>query len=333
MVALLQQPAMSAEVFGLHVSAAAEAVDAGGRLATVTRPGLSARRGGYDPISQAIGVTAELGFGYLQHLDHHRPTPTRPPISQRQPSPGELAYSGIAPFIGTSRSSKHPPHHPRVVVASDQLRNDRRPERVADRATHRPSPTPGRYLTDSRAHPGKMLPAIAAQAITTYTQPGDLVIDPMCGSGTTLVEAIHHDRQAIGIEYEPAWAQLSRDNITHAQAAGATGTAAVHTGDARTHPRPTPTPNSPQRGQRAALVLTSPPYGPSVHGQVKAIGIRPVEKSYDRYSTDRANLAHQPHHDLIDGFTDILTKSRRAPRTWRHRRGHRPALPPRRTTR
>ena len=58
-------------------------------------------------------------------------------------------------------------------------------------------------------------------------------------------------------------------------------------------------------------MLTSPPYGPSVHGQVKAIGIRPVEKSHDRYSTDRANLAHQPHHALVDGFTDILTKSRR----------------------
>lgn len=77
-VALLQQPAMSAEVFGLHVSAAAEAVDAGGRLATVTGPGLSARRGGYDPVSRVIGVTAELGFGYLQHLvvtDPHQLAP------------------------------------------------------------------------------------------------------------------------------------------------------------------------------------------------------------------------------------------------------------------
>jgi len=34
-----------------------------------------------------------------------------------------------------------------------------------------------------------MLPAIAATAITRYTEPGDLVADPMCGIGTTLVEA------------------------------------------------------------------------------------------------------------------------------------------------
>jgi modification methylase len=74
-----------------------------------------------------------------------------------------------------------------------------------------------------------MLPAIAATAITRYTRPGDLVIDPMCGIGTTLIEAVHLGRDAAGVEYEPRWAQLA--------AAG-----------------------------WAALVVTSPPYGRSVHG-------------------------------------------------------------------
>ncbi|MCT9933897.1 site-specific DNA-methyltransferase [Planotetraspora sp. A-T 1434] len=57
----------------------------------------------------------------------------------------------------------------------------------------------GRYLPESMKHPGKMLPAIAAKVIATYTQPGELVIDPMCGIGTTLVEAIHQGRHAAGI--------------------------------------------------------------------------------------------------------------------------------------
>ena len=35
---------------------------------------------------------------------------------------------------------------------------------------------------ESVAHPAKMLPAVAAHAIATYTRPGDLVLDPMCGS-------------------------------------------------------------------------------------------------------------------------------------------------------
>ena len=59
----------------------------------------------------------------------------------------------------------------------------------------------GRYLPESTAHPGKMLPALAREAINRFTQPGDLVLDPMCGIGTSLVEATHLDRRAIGVEF------------------------------------------------------------------------------------------------------------------------------------
>jgi hypothetical protein len=42
------------------------------------------------------------------------------------------------------------------------------------------------------------------------------------------------------------------------------------------------------------LILTSPPYGPSLHGQVKASHGGPVEKWDDRYSHNPTNLAHLP---------------------------------------
>src|SRR5437868_1055215 len=71
----------------------------------------------------------------------------------------------------------------------------------------------GRYLPQSMAHPAKMLPAIARQAIETYTSPGDLVLDPMCGIGTTLVEAVHLARDAVGVEYEARWAELAAENL------------------------------------------------------------------------------------------------------------------------
>ena len=58
-----------------------------------------------------------------------------------------------------------------------------------------------------------MLPAIAAHAIRHYTQPGDLVLDPMCGIGTTLVEALHAGRCAVGVEYEPHWVRIARANV------------------------------------------------------------------------------------------------------------------------
>jgi DNA modification methylase len=47
----------------------------------------------------------------------------------------------------------------------------------------------GRYVSESNRHPGKMLPALARHAVEAYSEPGDLVVDPMCGIGTTLVEA------------------------------------------------------------------------------------------------------------------------------------------------
>jgi len=68
-----------------------------------------------------------------------------------------------------------------------------------------------------------MLPAIAARAISTYTEPGDLVLDPMAGIGSTLIEAMHLGRDAIGVEYEQQWATWARLNLEHATSQGATG--------------------------------------------------------------------------------------------------------------
>jgi modification methylase len=163
----------------------------------------------------------------------------------------------------------------------------------------------GRYLPVSGTHPAKMTPAIAARAITTYTAPGDLVLDPMCGIGTTLVEAVHAGRDAIGVEYEARWAGLAQANLAHARTRGATGQAEVVSGDAR-HLGGLIAPAV--RGL-VALVLTSPPYGASLHGQVRTRPGAGVHKSHYRYSTDPANLAHQPTAVLLDGLAQILAEA------------------------
>ena len=76
-------------------------------------------------------------------------------------------------------------------------------------------------------------------------------------------------------------------------------------GDARQLPALLP----PGTAGRAALVVTSPPYGPSVHGQVRAeqrSGGGGVEKYDNRYSHDPANLAHPGLDEMLAGFTQIL---------------------------
>jgi modification methylase len=160
----------------------------------------------------------------------------------------------------------------------------------------------GRYLPESTAHPAKMLPAIARQAIAAYTQPGDLVLDPMCGIGTTLVEAAHLGRHAVGVEYEARWAKLARANLTLATSQGAPGSGQVHTGDARQLLDLL----DPALQGTAALVLTSPPYGRSVHGQVTARAGQGVAKHDDRYSADPTNLAHCSQQTLLEALEQML---------------------------
>lgn len=43
-----------------------------------------------------------------------------------------------------------------------------------------------------------------------FSQPGDTVLDPFCGSGTVLVEAIRNGRECVGIELNPVAALASR---------------------------------------------------------------------------------------------------------------------------
>lgn len=163
----------------------------------------------------------------------------------------------------------------------------------------------GRYVPESMAHPAKMLPAIARTAIEAYTSAGDLVLDPMCGIGTTLVEAVHLGRAAVGVEYEERWSELARANLALAATRGATGNGEVLTGDARhlddlgRH----------VRGQ-VALVLTSPPYGDSVHRHLRTSRAGGVAKSNASYSDDPANLARAGLDGIVDATLVILSAAR-----------------------
>lgn len=177
-------------------------------------------------------------------------------------------------------------------------------------ATGQDSPRAQRrgYTPESVAHPAKMLPAIARHAIAAYTQPGALVFDPMCGIGTTLIEAVRAGRDAMGVEYEPRWAELARENfatVTRRDPAGS-----VYLGDARDLSACVPA----TYAGAVDLVVTSPPYGASLHGQVSAVPGQGVAKSGDSYGPkqhDRGNLAHQSLDELGDGLGQIFTGCRR----------------------
>jgi DNA modification methylase len=54
------------------------------------------------------------------------------------------------------------------------------------------------------AFPAKFPPQLPRAFINALTDPGDVVLDPMMGSGTTILEAFLLDRQGIGFDIDPA---------------------------------------------------------------------------------------------------------------------------------
>ncbi len=62
-------------------------------------------------------------------------------------------------------------------------------------------------------HPGRFISQIPATLIGRLSKPGDTVLDPYCGSGTTLVEAQRLGRRAIGIDVNPISILISRAKL------------------------------------------------------------------------------------------------------------------------
>jgi site-specific DNA-methyltransferase (adenine-specific) len=62
-------------------------------------------------------------------------------------------------------------------------------------------------------HPAPFPEELPRRLIKLYSYPGDLVLDPFAGSGTTLVAAAKLGRRAVGIEINPAFCELTVRNL------------------------------------------------------------------------------------------------------------------------
>lgn len=62
---------------------------------------------------------------------------------------------------------------------------------------------PRRTIHSFHRYFGKLIPGIPAFAIETFTKPGQVVLDPFSGSGTSMVEARERGRLGIGIDLNP----------------------------------------------------------------------------------------------------------------------------------
>lgn len=67
---------------------------------------------------------------------------------------------------------------------------------------------------DFYRYPARFAPLFAREAIKAFTKPGDFILDPFCGSGTTLVEALSLGRRAAGMDVSSLAAFLARTKTT-----------------------------------------------------------------------------------------------------------------------
>ena len=81
---------------------------------------------------------------------------------------------------------------------------------------------PGAYgirkiIPTADEHPTLKPVQLAEHFIRLHTQPGDLVLDPFMGSGTTGVACVRTDRRFIGIEIDPGYFAIAQRRIAEAQ--------------------------------------------------------------------------------------------------------------------
>ena len=64
------------------------------------------------------------------------------------------------------------------------------------------------HFKELSEHPAIFPQRLALDHISTWSNPGDLVMDPMAGSGTVIRAAVDLDRRALGIEVNPDYCAL-----------------------------------------------------------------------------------------------------------------------------
>ncbi|MEM3828109.1 MAG: DNA methyltransferase [Candidatus Micrarchaeaceae archaeon] len=71
------------------------------------------------------------------------------------------------------------------------------------------------YLTHTfHPYPARFIPQIPLSFIKLFTKENETVLDPMCGSGTTLVEAFLNNRNSIGNDFNPLATLITKVKTT-----------------------------------------------------------------------------------------------------------------------
>jgi len=68
-------------------------------------------------------------------------------------------------------------------------------------------------IQESIDHPAMFPVSLAEQLILTFSREGDLVLDPFCGSGSTLVAAKKQGRDYLGFDSNAKYVRIARERL------------------------------------------------------------------------------------------------------------------------
>jgi DNA modification methylase len=164
---------------------------------------------------------------------------------------------------------------------------------------------------DVLVHPAKFPETMAQEFIEFFTKAGESVLDPMAGTGSTLIAALRAGRNSCGIELNSKYAEIARQLINEERTAlgkmAKNLTSEIITGDAANALDLGLFDLAPGKFSSFDYVLTSPPYWNMLHARgARAQKLRRTSTELDViYSDDPNDLGNL--HDYEEFLASLVS--------------------------
>jgi DNA modification methylase len=158
-------------------------------------------------------------------------------------------------------------------------------------------------VRDKSIHPATFPLALARRVIELFSHRGELVLDPFCGTGTTLLAAQQLGRNAAGLDLNAGYVQFAQDRLRDSLGAGERQIALED--DAATA-------GSYLSPESVALIFTSPPYANLLNRRRRNKSRRGDLRRNDQYlrveqySQDPRDLGTMPLAEYADRIEEVF---------------------------